>query len=223
MAKAYSVFANGGYLVEPYFVESIADRDDNIIFSAPAVKFCDDCSSNQVDESTSMLTPRVISAENAFVMRSMLGQVIQSGTARRALELKRPDLAGKTGTTNDFRDAWFTGFGGDVVTSVWVGFDQPRDLGKANGKSESGAKAALPIWIDYMRFALQQHPESEANQPSGVVSAFVNRETGKPTFAEDPDGYYEYFIAGTQPKTGQTTNATGGSGLLTPKVNDDLF
>ncbi len=220
VAKAYSVFANGGYLVEPYFVQSIVDRDDNIIYSAPEKKFCEQCSAEEVDPA---VTPRVISAQNAFMMRSLLGQVIKSGTARRALELKRPDIGGKTGTTNDFRDAWFSGYGGDVVTSVWVGFDQPKDLGKADGKSESGAKAALPIWIDYMRFALQNNPENKANPPEGVISTFVNKETGQPTFAEDPDGYYEYFIAGTQPASNSATGAASGGGVLTPKVNDDLF
>ena len=220
MAKAYSVFANGGYLVEPYFVESIVDRDDITIYTAPEINFCEECNNTEYDPS---VAPRVISAQNAFVMRSMLGQVIKSGTARRALELKRPDIGGKTGTTNDFRDAWFSGFGGDVVTSVWVGFDQPKDLGKANGKSESGAKAALPIWIDYMRFALQNYPEANSNPPIGVVSTFVNKETGQPTFAEDPDGYYEYFIAGTQPKSTAATNSASGGGVLTPKINDDLF
>jgi membrane carboxypeptidase/penicillin-binding protein len=118
--------------------------------------------------------PRVISAENAFIMTTIMRDVVKHGTARRALALKRDDLAGKTGTTNEFRDAWFSGFNGSVVTTAWVGFDQPSSL----GRHESGAKAALPIWIDFMRVALEGMDETELKQPEKVIALMVDPETG---------------------------------------------
>ena len=120
------------------------------------------------------IAPRVITAENAFIMTSIMQDVVKHGTARRALALKRNDLAGKTGTTNEFRDAWFSGFNGNIVTTAWVGFDQPSSL----GRHESGAKAALPIWIDYMRVALKGSEETELKQPDNVFALMVDPETG---------------------------------------------
>ena len=118
--------------------------------------------------------PRVISKENAFIMTTIMRDVVKHGTARRALALKRDDLAGKTGTTNEFRDAWFSGFNNNVVTTAWVGFDQPSSL----GRHESGAKAALPIWIDYMRVALKGAEETKLEQPENVIALMIDPETG---------------------------------------------
>ena len=153
-------------------------------------------------------------------MTSMLQQVVKSGTARRALSLERSDLAGKTGTTNDFNDAWFSGFNPDVVTTVWTGFDQPRDL----GKSESGAKVALPVWIDFMRVALEGRPDTGWTAPDSVVSMRVNEKTGEAAAPGDPDGRNEYFIAGTEPSSSDGA-VPGGRGLqgTGSRVNDDLF
>ena len=132
VATAYGVFANGGYLKKPYFIEKIIDSKGR-----------------KVKQSTALFneeTPRVIDPRNAFVMTDMLKEVINSGTAKKAKRLKRSDIAGKTGTTNDQYDAWFAGYNPDIVTITWVGFDQPKPL----GKFETGSRAALPIWIDYM-------------------------------------------------------------------------
>jgi penicillin-binding protein 1A len=130
---------------------------------------------NEPEEIQPRYAPRVISAENAFIMTSIMRDVVKFGTGRRALALKRNDLAGKTGTTNEFRDAWFSGFNGNVVTTAWVGFDQPEPL----GRHESGAKAALPIWVDFMRVALKDMDNTDLEQPAGVVTVMVDAETGE--------------------------------------------
>ena len=133
MAAGYAVFANGGYAVTPYWISKIEDYDGNVL----------------VRELDFEARRRVIDARNAFVMNSLLASVVKEGTGRGALSLQRDDLAGKTGTTNDTIDAWFCGYGGGVVATAWVGFDQPRSLGKL----ETGGRAALPIWRDFMRAA----------------------------------------------------------------------
>ena len=146
------------------------------------------------DQNKPTLAPRVLSPETSFLMQSMLQSVIQEGTGRGALVLGRKDLAGKTGTTNEYRDAWFSGFNADVVTTAWVGFDQPDSL----GRGETGARAALPVWIDFMRAALQDDPEKLPAPPPDVVSMTINSDTGKPTTADDPLAMQEYFIQGTE-------------------------
>ncbi|MFQ5993521.1 MAG: penicillin-binding protein 1A [Acidiferrobacterales bacterium] len=140
--------------------------------------------------------PRVISRENAFIMTSIMKDVIARGTGRRARELGRADLAGKTGTTNEFRDAWFSGFTQDIVTTAWIGFDNPASL----GPGEAGARAALPMWIDFMRVALKDVPEKTLPVPQGVVAVSVDRNTGEPIEPDDPRALVEYFIDGTQPE-----------------------
>jgi len=145
---------------------------------------------------TDIESDRVISEQNAFLMTEMMREVIRSGTGRRALALERADLAGKTGTTNDFRDAWFSGFNADLVTTVYVGFDEPAHL----GRRESGATAALPIWVDYMRAVLPGIPKRESPPPPGIVTRFINKTTALPTAADDPDGYLEYYASGSEPR-----------------------
>lgn len=123
---------------------------------------------------------RVVRPENIFIMRSMMQDVIRHGTGRRALELKREDIGGKTGTTNDFKDAWFSGFNQDVVATAWVGYDQPDTL----GRGEAGSRAALPIWIDYMHVALKGLPQKPFPIPENVVSVFIDPETGRAAHAK---------------------------------------
>ena len=130
----------------------------------------------------------------SFLVASMMQDVIREGTGQKALVLGRKDLSGKTGTTNDYRDAWFSGFNADMVTTAWIGFDQPASL----GRGETGARAALPIWIDFMRTALQGIPEKPLTPPQNVVRITINSETGKPTTADDPQAMEEYFIQGTE-------------------------
>ena len=140
--------------------------------------------------------PRVISEENAFIMRSMLREVVQRGTAVRAKVLGRSDLAGKTGTTNDQKDAWFSGFADGIVTTAWVGFDDQKPL----GSRETGGKAALPMWIDFMRVALDGQPESRDTQPDKVISVRIDADTGERATARSTNTRFEFFVVGTEPQ-----------------------
>jgi len=153
MARAYSVFANGGFLIQPYFILKIVDDRGNPLALA-----------NPLRAGAESL--RVIDPRNAFIMDSMMQDTIRMGTAARAARLGRSDLAGKTGTTNEFVDAWFAGYQPNLVAISWVGFDQPKTL----GKNQTGSVVALPIWIAYMEKVLKDIPETPRNVPDGVVS-----------------------------------------------------
>ncbi|MBX9904872.1 MAG: penicillin-binding protein 1A [Burkholderiales bacterium] len=173
MLGAYSVFANGGYRIAPYFVERVEDDKGNkLTVNQPLV----------AGESAE----RVIDSRNAFIMSSLMRDVVRAGTATRAMRLKRNDLAGKTGTTNEFVDAWFGGFQSTLVAVAWMGFDQPKTL----GRNETGGNAALPIWIDYMAVALKNVPEEPFNPPAGVMAMQIDPQTGVRTSA---GGISEYF------------------------------
>jgi penicillin-binding protein 1A len=154
------------------------------------------------------LAPRVISAQNAYLMTDMMSDVITRGTGRRALALGRNDLAGKTGTTNDAKDTWFNGFTPTLVASVWVGFDQGRSL----GESEEGGKTALPIWVHFMREAMKSVPQKRKAIPDGLITLRISPETGQLASAENPDAIVETFMTdrlpseGTLAVDGATTN-----------------
>ncbi len=152
--------------------------------------------------------PRVISEENAYIMRSMLREVVRRGTAVRAKVLGRPDLAGKTGTTNDQKDAWFSGFADGVVTTAWVGFDDQKPL----GSRETGGRAALPMWIDFMRVALKDAPVTTDQQPDGVVSVRIDADTGERATARTVNSRFELFVQGTEPQLPDemVTDSEGG-------------
>jgi len=204
IARAYGVFANGGYLVEPFFITRVEDPSGRIIEYANRKMFCSGCEAPLLKPSgTSQQLPdprfskQVVSPENAFILESMMREVIRSGTGRGARTLLRDDIAGKTGTTNNYFDAWFTGYSSNIVTTVWVGFDRPRDL----GQGESGARAALPIWVDFMKTALSGKPHLGKHYPENIIQIRVNNRSGLPTDADDPDGYDEFFVRGTEPKT----------------------
>ncbi len=156
MATAYAIFANGGYRVSPYVIKEIRDGNDKPIARATPVVAGENA-------------PKAIDARNAWIMTSMLQDVVRRGTAARASSLNRSDLAGKTGTTNDFVDAWFCGYNPKIVAVSWIGFPNPRNL----GKGETGGAAALPIWIDYMRTALAGMPEISIPRPAGIATAKV--------------------------------------------------
>jgi len=227
LARAYSVFANGGYLTSPYFVERIEDGDGNVVFTSQHLTVCPDCPEpvvalettaeevdqaaaeedavdpevNGVEEADSddlriRPAPRVINTRNAFIMRTFLTDVIRFGTGRRARVLKRSDLAGKTGTTNDQRDTWFSGFNSALAATAWVGFDSQTPL----GSKETGARAALPIWIDFMRVALDGVVEDKIERPDGLVTALIDRKTGDVTSAENPERMFEIFREEYAPK-----------------------
>lgn len=229
IAKAYTVFANGGYLLEPYFIERIESTDSEIMCVANPLTICrENCltDSNRLtitqaevittleplsvalDKEAEICTaplakptanPRyatqVISARNAWVMTSLLKDVIQRGTARKARRLNRSDIAGKTGTTNDARDAWFVGYTPDIVTATWVGFDQPRSL----GYRETGGKAALPMWIKFMETALKDKPVKNLPMPTGVTMARINPNSGLLTNSKNPQAKFETFYSETVP------------------------
>lgn len=172
MAAAYSVFANGGYRVQPNLISKIVDKNGKIILES---KF-DDVEKN---------APRVIDARNAFIMNSMMQSVVREGTATKALQLGRSDIAGKTGTTNDQLDAWFAGYNPNQVAVSWVGFDRPKTL----GKGETGAVASLPIWMKYMAIVLKNTSESRMPVPDGVDTINIDSTTG----VRDGSGIAEYF------------------------------
>ena len=185
MATAYAVFANGGYRVNPFVVKEIIDVNDNKLA--------------QVDPPVAgESAPRVIDARNVWIMNSMLQDVVRRGTGSRAYRaLKRNDIAGKTGTTNDYGDAWFCGYNPEVAAVAWIGFPIPRNM----GSGETGGTAALPIWINYMRPVLAKLPETELPQPNGIASA--------PVYDGSREDYY--YTENMPPE------------MLPPKLDDDII
>ena len=223
MAGAYSVFANGGYRVRPYLISKVVDINGKTIIETKP----DEVGKN---------APRVIDARNVFLMTSMMQDVARIGTAAKARQLGRSDLAGKTGTTNNQIDAWFAGFNPKQVAIAWIGFDQPRTLG---GK-ETGAQAALPIWIDYMASALKGMPDVPYAVPDGINQIKINPVTGRRA-SDDEGGIYEYFynefpplegepVAIPDPDNGETTSP-GSPGpppnpaarMISPLQSDQLY
>ncbi len=184
MARGYSTFVNGGKLVDTWFIDRILDRDGQVVHQAEPVHACGDC----VDGTTpARPAPQVIDPRNAYLMVSLLKDVVNRGTGAGAKVLGRADLGGKTGTTNDFRDVWFSGFGGDLVTTVWVGFDDFTSL----GAGEFASRTALPIWISFMRTALDGVPEREWDMPDGLVRVAMNPLTGALAESGDPGAVAE--------------------------------
>ncbi|MHB1438278.1 MAG: penicillin-binding protein 1A, partial [Thiobacillus sp.] len=161
MAAAYSVFANGGFSVNPYLIDKVFDKDGRLLMQA---------SPQQAGGSA----PRVIDPRNAWLMTSMMQDVVRYGTAARASRLGRSDLAGKTGTTNDALDTWFAGYNPGLVTITWMGYDQPRSL----GRRETGSQSALPIWMNFMGAALKGVPQKGWEMPSGIISVKIDPATG---------------------------------------------
>ena len=288
LASGFTVFANGGFKVQPYFIEHILDSNKKVVSVDARAEVCVKCveeleaklalekelaeaklaeqqvklgisegatvptkdenfknsdvekveanippvdqldlmakQENNTEEGVIeteielleqtgpqqiKVAPRVLSAQTVFLMQSMMRDVIRFGTGRRALSLGRKDLAGKTGTTNDQRDAWFSGFNKDVVTITWVGFDNPRPL----GSRETGAIAALPMWNAYMARALRGVPEAAIQQPRGVVSVRIDKATGLPATSESTDTMFEYFLEDQVPNE-------SSAGRLQPRNSD---
>ncbi len=201
LATGYCVFANGGYRVSPYFITRVEDSEGKVLSRA------------QPSRSGSG-APQAIDPRNAFVMFSMMQDVIRGGTGARALQLGRRDIAGKTGTTNDQMDAWFAGFQKHVTAVAWMGFDTPRSL----GPNETGAVAALPLWISYMGAALKSIPEELPRMPEGVVSVRVNPDTGLRE-EQGADSITDYFYQENLPPEidGMPGNGVG----IAPRPSDD--
>jgi len=224
IARGYTVFANGGFLVTPYFIEKIIDRNGNAVALTRPLTACRTCSQRtSVDQRTATvvdgfdfsaggpkkevvaqatktedpnfvgprdvaLAPRAIDERTAFLLSSMMRDVVKRGTATAAKVLNREDIGGKTGSTNDHRDAWFSGFGGNLVTTVWVGKDNFKPL----GYGEYGGRAALPIWINYMGAALKDIPQTDLTPPNGVVTASISA-SGNLLPEGTPGALTEYF------------------------------
>jgi penicillin-binding protein 1A len=241
MARAYAVFANGGYLVSPQFIRSISDASGREVYRTLPSTICDDCErlavipgeeelaternkpelrqleittgNREPDDSAVNSGPVVyaktaeenyaqqtISPQNAYLVRSMMMDVVRRGTGARAMELGRSDLAGKTGTTNEQRDAWFSGYNDFLVTSVWVGFDNHEPL----GRRELGGRAALPVWIEYMGVALDGVEDKPPAVPDGLAHARIDPETGLLATLDNPDAIMEIFQAGRLPPMQET-------------------
>ncbi len=231
MARGYAVFANGGFLVDPYIIQRIDNRNGQPVFLADPLRACRDCTQRLLADAALRpgeppppppapahatsnagnglppvpgdlsvlvpapapgsalplrLAPRVIGPRNAWLIASIMQSVIRSGTGQLALTLGRNDLSGKTGSTNDYRDAWFGGYNADLVTDVWAGFDNFSSLGHADGHPEFGAYVALPIWVRYMKAALAGMPPAPEPMPPGIVTVLINRDTGLPARPDDP-------------------------------------
>lgn len=172
---------------EPQSLESLLEQADSSETEAPT---------EETQEKQLPVAPRIVDERNVYIVTSMLQDVIKRGTGTKARTLNRFDIAGKTGTTNDQKDAWFSGFNRDVVTTVWVGFDKPETL----GRREYGGTAALPIWIDYMRTALDQSTEEQRAQPDGIVTVKIDPETGKRAVAGQVNSIFEIFKEENAPK-----------------------
>ena len=240
IATGYASFANGGYRVEPFLVERVEDSEGNVLFQAAPLTVCRECgkednSVTPVDEKTKgessadidtgagtdqIVTsaalpppeaPRIIDERTAFIIDSILKDVVRKGTGRKALVLKRDDIAGKTGTTNGPRDAWFSGYSTHIVTTTWVGFDENQLL----GRNEYGGSAALPIWIDFMKTALAGKPQFIRPQPEGIVMARIDPENGLSVGPEHRNAIFEIFRKEDVPPMaerhvpGNTQGATG--------------
>jgi penicillin-binding protein 1A len=243
MAAAYSVFANGGFKVDPYYIASVENASGKTIWQAAPRIACPLCtvpaSLSDLKPApsaaaflaegdalrggagplpASRLAPEVISPQNDYLMTSMMKDVIRYGTAVRALALNRDDIAGKTGTSNDYRDAWFNGYTPELEATVWVGYDDNRAL----GAGDEGAHTALPIWMHFMRYALQGVPQWQRPMPSGIVTLRVSPQTGGLVSDENPDGIPEVFMANHLPTVTPGPGATA-PGTQTQTGADTIF
>jgi penicillin-binding protein 1A len=233
MARGYAVLANGGFLIDPYFVQRIEEDGQGVIFEAAPRRACPECSDLPVvPDITELesnpppdgLAPRVISPENRYLMYSMMQDVITAGTATKARVLGRQDLAGKTGTTNEQRDAWFNGYNQHLVAVTWVGFDSNAKL----GRGEVGGQAALPAWIDFMRVALEGMPEDPPQMPADLVTVRIDPKTGERAPAGLKEAIFEIFRPDEVPAetASAATNAPIGGrrgGEVSAPPVDQLF
>ncbi|MFT5548364.1 MAG: penicillin-binding protein 1A [Candidatus Azotimanducaceae bacterium] len=251
IARGYAVFSNGGYLIDPYLISRVESGSGEVVFENIPRIVCEDClietpieESMTVDNELALASkaktlavkeefasievpeilyaPRVITAQNAYIMRSIMREVVQRGTAVRAKVLGRKDIGGKTGTTNEQVDAWFSGLNSQVATTAWVGFDNQQPL----GSRETGGKAALPIWIEYMRSALSGMPEDLEPQPDGMVTVKIDADTGKRAGPDTVNSRFEIFRTANAPKelvvSRTRDNSLGQSSVTEPESEDQI-
>jgi penicillin-binding protein 1A len=236
IVRGYSVFANGGFRTVPYFIDRIEDAKGEELYHAEPFVVCDGCEERikrqremetepfvgpptREDTLPVNIAPRVLTPQNAYLIRSMMMDVIRRGTGRRARVLGRSDLAGKTGTTNDQRDAWFSGYTPDLVATAWVGFDKSKPL----GAQETGGRAALPMWIDFMRTGLKGLPMRALEQPPGLVTVRIDPDTGLLASAGNPNAIFETFRVENVPQRKNEVSRVpivGGDETVTPATQD---
>jgi penicillin-binding protein 1A len=236
MGTGFSVLANGGYFVSPYVIDSIRDSQGEVLYQANPVQVCDgqmlaqlaeakadsvpmsvdpatinttESDSDEVENPLPICAKRAISEQNQYLMHSMLRDVIQHGTARKARVLGRRDIAGKTGTTNDQRDAWFNGFNHHMVTIAWLGFDNVEPL----GRGEVGGRAALPAWIDFMQVALNGIEEKVPDLPSDMITMRIDVDTGEPVGAGSANAIFEVFETKNAPTPANSRNPSRNGSL----------
>jgi penicillin-binding protein 1A len=215
LATAYAVLANGGFKVEPYLIHHIRDSNSETLFKSKPIIACPRCEKNPnhaLGMDPEQQAPRVISQQVAYLMNNVLQDVIQRGTGRAAKVLKRHDIAGKTGTTNDQVDAWFAGYNQDYVTVTWAGYDKPRSL------HEYASKIALPMWIAFMKVALDGLPEKTLPEPPGLVTVRIDPSTGLLAPANSKNARFEIFRQENAPhqysrKTDKSTLAANDTEL----------
>lgn len=196
LATAYAAFANGGFKITPFLVSRIEDGRGTVLYEEKPETVCYECENNFNSAANNSEIPvnpakRIIDKRIAYLMDTMLKDVINRGTGSRAKSLGRSDIGGKTGTTNGPRDLWFAGYSPKATTVVWAGFDANTPI----GRTEYGSSTALPIWIDYMKTALHGTLEEFRRQPDGIVTVRINPETGNPAEPGDPDAIFEVFLA----------------------------
>jgi penicillin-binding protein 1A len=239
VAIGYSTFANGGFKVSPYYIDRIEDAGGKVLVQADPALACFDCDRSTdpvvakagsaagaraalLDVSArdgksvipaKNLAPQIIRPQVAYLLADMMKDVIRHGTAVRARVLNRDDIAGKTGTTNDQHDAWFNGFNGDLVTTVWTGFDSERSL----GSGEQGSHVALPVWTYYIHEALAHAPRHDVPVPDGIVTVRISPTTGLLASSDNPNGIMEKFIEGNLPKS----EADEGPNTTNPMTDGD--
>lgn len=208
IARGYSVFANGGYLVNPYLIDRVEDANGNIVYEAQHVRVCAEC-----EPGTPGTAERVLSPQTNFIMTHIMRDTIQRGTATAARSLNRADIAGKTGTTNNAVDAWFSGFSPHLTGVTWVGFDNSTSL----GFNEFGGRASLPIWMSFMSKALADKPVTVWAQPQGIVQARIDPTTGRLAPPGSSNAVFEIFQAdrvpteASQPSAPNLPSLFGGS------------
>jgi penicillin-binding protein 1A len=223
VATAYATFANGGFAISSYYIDRIEDAAGNTLFQMDPAVACFECTQPQAPAAQHTgaarpaahsdymdtgerdgkhlapakdFAPQVIRPQIAYLLSDMMADVIRRGTGVRARALGRDDVAGKTGTTNDHHDAWFSGFNGDLVATVWVGFDSERSL----GDGEEGGRVAVPAWTYFMHDALAGAPRHGVPVPDGIVTARISADTGLIASADNPSGILEKFIEGNLPQ-----------------------
>ena len=232
MSRAYAVLANGGHLVEPNIIDRIVDQQGETVYLPARVEVCTDCDSDQdsasqtqptaagfsepstleefaaeipeaVDQREIIPATRVCDERHAFIVDSMVTDVIKRGTGRRARSIGRNDLGGKTGTTNDAEDTWFNGYNKNLVTSVWVGFSNQAPL----GANAYGSNTPLPIWIDFMEDALAGRAPAKVFQPPGITTMKISPDTGEAAAPGDANAIFEFFFAENAPQVPSSTEA----------------